>query len=95
MPADQNVSSELLQQAQQAQAAEQGVLTEAGQADPDRGTSDVSSKQPLQIVAGQTVDEVKAALGNPSRIATVGTKQIYFYPDMKITFRNGRVTDVE
>src|SRR5262249_39033469 len=55
-PADPNVSSELRQQAQQAQAAEQGVLSEAGQDDPDRGTSDVSSKQPLQIVVGQTVD---------------------------------------
>jgi len=94
-PADQNISSELRQQAQQAQAAEQGVLTEAGQEDPDRGTSDASSRQPIQIQVGQTIDEVRAALGTPSRIATVGSKQIYFYPDMKVTFIRGRVTDVE
>ena len=94
-PADQNISSELKQQAQQAQAAEQGVLTEAGQVDPDRGTSDASSRQPVQIQVGQTIDEVRAALGTPSRIATVGSKQIYFYPDMKVTFIRGRVTDVE
>jgi hypothetical protein len=50
---------------------------------------------PNEIVAGQTVDEVRALLGNPSRTATVGTKRIFFYPDMKITFINGRVTDVE
>jgi len=50
---------------------------------------------PSEIVTGQTVDEVRAMLGNPSRIATVGTKRIFFYPDMKITFINGRVTDVE
>jgi hypothetical protein len=94
-PADQNISSELRQQAQQAQAAEQGVLTEAGQQNPDPGTSDASSRQPIQIQVGQTIDEVRASLGNPSRVATVGVKQIYFYPDMKVTFIKGRVTDVE
>ena len=50
---------------------------------------------PSEIVVGQTVDEVRAMLGNPSRIATIGAKRIYFYPDMKITFINGRVADVE
>jgi hypothetical protein len=95
-PADPNVSTELQQQAQQAETAEQGVLTEAKQTDnPDGGTSDVSSKPPVQIALGQTMDDVRAALGNPSRIARVGVKQIYFYPDMKITFINGKVTDVE
>jgi hypothetical protein len=95
-PADPNVSSELQQQAQAAQTAEQGVLSEAGvPANSDGGTGDAGSKQPVQIVVGQTMDEVRAALGSPSRIATIGTKQIYFYPDMKITFRNRKVTDVE
>ena len=94
-PADPNVSSELQQQAQAADAAEQGVLSEAKQQDPDAGTSDASTKQPLQIVVGQTTDDVRATLGNPSRIARVGVKEIYFYPDMKITFMNGKVTNVE
>jgi len=41
------------------------------------------------------VDQVTAAMGNPKQILKVGTKQIYVYPDLKITFVNGKVTDVQ
>jgi len=47
------------------------------------------------IEVGQTVDQVVAALGQPQRIAKAGTKQIYFYKDLKVTFNNGKVSDVE
>jgi uncharacterized membrane protein YgcG len=51
--------------------------------------------EPQQIEKGQTPDQVKAALGNPDKIVNLGTKQIYVYKDLKVTFLNGKVTDVQ
>jgi hypothetical protein len=52
--------------------------------------------QPTQTIEiGQTVDQVVAALGQPQKIAKVGTKQIYFYKNLKVTFNNGKVSDVD
>jgi hypothetical protein len=50
---------------------------------------------PASIEIGQTVDQVVAALGQPQKIAKVGAKQIYFYKDLKVTFNDGKVSDVE
>jgi hypothetical protein len=50
---------------------------------------------PATIDLGMTYDQVKAVLGPPKRIADVGDKKIYFYPDMKVTFVGGVVKDVE
>ena len=35
------------------------------------------------------------ALGQPKRVIDLGTKKIYVYHDMKITFKAGKVSDVE
>lgn len=52
--------------------------------------------QPTKIIElGQTVDQVVAAFGRPQKIAKVGAKEIYFYPDMKVTFTSGKVSDVQ
>jgi len=51
--------------------------------------------EPQQIEKGQTPDQVKAALGNPEKIVSLGLKQIYVYKDLKVTFLNGRVFDVQ
>jgi len=50
---------------------------------------------PAAIQLGQTPDQVVAILGQPDKIASVGTKKIYWYKDMKIIFINDKVTDVE
>jgi len=50
---------------------------------------------PPTIEIGQTIDQVLAAMGQPQKIAKVGTKQIYFFKDLKITFVNGKVSDVQ
>jgi hypothetical protein len=50
---------------------------------------------PAQIQLGQTIDEVVAALGQPEKIVDLGTKKIYVYKDLKITFTNGKVSDVQ
>ena len=50
---------------------------------------------PTQIGLGQTVDQVTAALGQPTKIVKAGAKQIYIYKELKVTFVNGKVSDVE
>jgi hypothetical protein len=50
---------------------------------------------PKKISLGQTPDQVVATFGQPARIAKLGPKQIYTYPDMKVTFVNAKVTDVQ
>jgi len=50
---------------------------------------------PVQIEKGQTIDQVKAAIGSPDKIINLGTKQIYVYKDIKVTFINGKVSDVQ
>jgi hypothetical protein len=51
---------------------------------------------PPTIAVGQTKDQVTAGFGQPLRTAKLaGTKEIYFYKDMKVTFTNGKVSNVE
>jgi hypothetical protein len=50
---------------------------------------------PKTISLGQTADQVVAVLGQPDKKAKVGTKEIYYYKDLKVTFVNGKVTDVQ
>jgi hypothetical protein len=51
--------------------------------------------EPQQIEKGQTPDQVKTALGAPDKIVNLGAKQIYVYKDLKVTFLNGKVSDVQ
>jgi len=50
---------------------------------------------PPTIAIGQTKDQVTAAFGQPTRVAKLGTKEIYYYKDMKVTFTSGKVSNVE
>lgn len=55
-----------------------------------------ADQPPPQIAIGQTKDQVVAGFGQPVRMAKLaGTKEIYFYKDMKVTFTNGKVSNVE
>jgi hypothetical protein len=51
--------------------------------------------EPQTIQLGQTTDEVQAVMGKPEKIVNLGPKQIYVYKDLKITFMNGKVSDVQ
>lgn len=51
--------------------------------------------EPVSVSEGQTIDQVVAALGQPVKKAKVGAKDIYYYKDLKVTFVNGKVTDVQ
>jgi hypothetical protein len=55
----------------------------------------IPSKAPIEISLGQTTEEVVAALGKAPRVVNLGSKKIYVYADLKITFVNGKVTNVE
>jgi len=54
-----------------------------------------ADQPPATIEVGQTPDQVTAILGQPQRIAKVAGKEIYFYKGLKVTFKNGKVSDVE
>jgi hypothetical protein len=54
-----------------------------------------SDAPPPTIALGQTKDQVTAAFGQPVRMAKLGAKEIFYYKDMKVTFTNGKVSNVE
>lgn len=78
---------------QQDQAGQQG-----GQG---QGQGEQAAQQPEQaaepqtIQLGMTTDQVTAALGKPEKIVNLGAKQLYVYKDLKVTFLNGKVSDVQ
>jgi len=52
--------------------------------------------EPRTLKIGMTIDEVKAGFGEPANIVDVGNgKLIYMYKDKKVTFVNGKVSDVD
>ena len=51
--------------------------------------------EPAQIEKGMTPDQVKNAIGVPDKIINLGSKQIYVYKDIKVTFLAGKVSDVQ
>ncbi len=50
---------------------------------------------PKTISLGQTVDQVVGNFGQPEKKVKLGTKEIYYYKDIKVTFVSGKVTDVQ
>ena len=52
-------------------------------------------QEPVKIGLGQTADQVVAGLGQPDKVVDLGSKKIYIYKDLKITFVDGRVSDVQ
>jgi hypothetical protein len=100
-PPDTNAGAEINQEAQAADDAEKETLSQVTQS-PGAGGTDATpvpvaapAAPPAQISAGQTIDEVTAILGPPKNIVDLGAKKIYVYKDMKITFKGGKVADVE
>ena len=105
-PPDQTASTEIAAQTQAADQAEQEVASAApvsGPADtaisapppPAAAPAAAPAPAPTTIALGQTVDQVTASIGQPTRIIDLGTKKVYVYKDMKITFKAGKVSDVE
>ncbi|MBZ5599017.1 MAG: hypothetical protein LAN83_11910 [Acidobacteriia bacterium] len=79
-------------QDQQGQQGQQGQDAQADQGPPQ---NEAAPSEPPTIEIGQTIDQVVGALGKPEKIVNLGTKKIYVYKDLKITFVNGKVSDVK
>lgn len=51
---------------------------------------------PTQTISlGQTIEQIVAAMGQPKQLVDLGAKKIYTYPNLKIVFVNGKVTEVQ
>jgi outer membrane protein assembly factor BamE (lipoprotein component of BamABCDE complex) len=76
----------------QGEQAQKDVSSDGG---PDSGGAPAPAPAPASVELGQTPDQVKSALGAPTRVANLGNKTIYYYNGMKVTFNNGKVSDVQ
>jgi hypothetical protein len=108
-PADANGGAELDQAEQQGAQLEQQVVAEANA--PEAGNDAVQSasagpigqvapaapahRGPTVIALGQTPEEVIAMKGQPTNKVAFPNKTLFIYPDMKITFQNGKLSDVQ
>jgi len=87
-PPEKEVAAELNEQAKSADVAEK-------EAAADTGATATAQAEPPTVGLGQTPDQVTSALGQPKTIMDLGAKKIYVYQDMKVTFNDGKVTDIK
>ena len=73
---------------QEAQPAENAAA-------PQQQGGAAPAQAPKTISLGQTKEEVVAILGEPKKIVNLGAREMYYYPDMKVIFTEGKVTDVQ
>jgi len=52
-------------------------------------------QEPASVEVGMTPAQVEAALGKPDKKVTLPSKQTYYYKDMKVIFKDGKVVDVQ
>jgi len=92
-PVDPNGAAVVNQAIADSGQAETQVI---GQAQQETGQSYAApAAAPVTIAIGQTIDDVTTNKGQPVTIIDLGAKKIYKYSDMKITFKSGKVSDVE
>lgn len=80
------------------QQGQGGEASQQGQQQPAQGQPQQAEPQqaePQTIQLGMTADQVQQALGRPEKVVNLGAKQIYVYKDLKVTFLNGKVSDVQ
>jgi len=98
-PAETNGEADVNQQLAEADRAEKEVVAEEKQetapASPAPAPAQPAASGTTTVTLGQSIEQVTASLGAPITIVNLGAKQIYKYKDMKITFRDGKVADVE
>ena len=81
---DPNVAGELTGAAQEGDRAEQQAASAAAVGGP-----------PPTLSLGMSIDEVRAIQGEPEKIVDLGSRKMYLYKDLKITFSDGRVSDIQ
>jgi len=80
---------------QQQQGADQGGQPAAQDAGQPQAQAAQPQAEPQSIELGMTPDQVVAAMGQPDKKVNLGAKQIYVYKDLKVTFKDGKVSDVQ
>jgi hypothetical protein len=76
-------------------AAQPAAQTAMAPIAPPPPPPDAPPAAPKTIEKGQSKDVVVAILGQPSKVVKLGAKEVDVYPDMKVTFVNNKVTDVQ
>jgi hypothetical protein len=93
----EDMIGQLLAVSDDSQAQDQGQ--QQGQQQQAQGQQQDAPQQqqaePQTIQMGMTPDQVQAAVGKPDKIVNLGAKQLFIYKDMKVTFLNGKVADVQ
>ncbi len=87
------ISDDTQQQDQGGQ--QQGGQQQGGQDQQAAQQAPQQQAEPQTIEKGQTTDQVQSSLGKPDKIVNLGSKQIWVYKDLKVTFVNGKVSDVQ
>ena len=95
-PPDPNAATEINQQMQEADQAEKDAVGQAQQNASAAPPPPIAAPAapPVELKLGLTIDEVTAANGVPTKIVDLGAKKIYYYKDMKVTFKDGKVVDI-
>lgn len=65
------------------------------QAGGQQGAQQPAQQEPASVEVGMTPAQVEAALGKPDKKVTLPSKQTYYYKDMKVIFKDGKVVDVQ
>lgn len=96
-PPDTTAGAQIAEQTKAADQAEQEVASAGAGSDAPAPIAAPAAPAgpPPTVGLGQTPDQVTAALGQPTRVIDLGTKKIYVYKDMKVTFKAGKVSDIE
>ncbi len=95
-PQDPSVATEIQQEGQQGDQAEQEVTTEASQGSGTPiGALQAAPTAPATVTLGQSQSDVEGILGQPTSKAMLGPKVIYNYNGMKVIFKDGKVADVQ
>jgi hypothetical protein len=59
------------------------------------GAQPAAQQEPASVEVGMTPAQVEAALGKPDKKVTLPSKVTYYYKDMKVIFKDGKVVDVQ
>jgi hypothetical protein len=91
-----DVISQVLEiQPEEAAQQDQPQDAQGAQGQQQAQQAEAPAQPPPTIQLGQTMDEVKGLLGEPTKVVNLGVKQIYIYKDMKVVFLRGKVADVQ
>jgi len=92
-PRESDAAAEINARSQEADKVEQETLAQLAALNQANAATPPSSTP--TISPGQTVEEVTAAFGPPTRVVDLGTKKIYVYDSIRVTFTGDKVTDVQ